>query len=128
MKGFDLNGMVRIYIAMILFLHLSYTGMVRIGVLVCMVIFSLSPAWADVPRNDTRDNSVEAVVVFHNKSEPNPETLEYLSWTRVKPLDNGKYKVTVLFRVKNRADRSVLKKQIIIMDSGGKILKIMDCR
>lgn len=130
LKGFDLEGIVRIYIEMIFFLrlHLSDTGMTIVGTMLCLMIFFLSPALADIPHNDTRDNSVEAVVVFHNKGEPNPDSIQYLSWSRVKLLDNGKYKVTVQFRVKNGAQRSVLKKQIVIMDQGGTILKVMDCR
>ncbi len=84
--------------------------------------------WAGQPQNDSRDNSVEAVVFYHQNHEPEPESIEYLSWTRVTTLDNGSHKVTVTFREKNRFGRTVIKKQIVIMGSTGEIRKILNCR
>ena len=83
---------------------------------------------ANAPHNDTRDDSVEQVVMYHLESEAKPRSIHYLSWTPVRRLDNGRYKVTVRYRVMNRYQRSVLKKQIVIMDEEGAILKVMDCR
>jgi hypothetical protein len=88
----------------------------------------LSAAWANAPHNDTRDDSVEQVVMYHLDSEAIPRSIHYLSWTPVRRLDSGRYKVTVRYRVMNRYQRSVLKKQIVIMDEEGAILKVMDCR
>lgn len=85
-------------------------------------------AWASFPHNDTRDGSVESVVLFHQKSVIASGPITYISWTPVTRLESGNYKVTVQFRFKNRFERSVLKKQIVIMDEHGKILKVMDCR
>ncbi|MBI9093107.1 MAG: hypothetical protein JEZ12_28175 [Desulfobacterium sp.] len=97
-------------------------------VLVLAWMVPLSTARADSPHNDTRDDSVEQVVMYHQKSVAKPDSIHYLSWTPVRLLDNGHYKVTVRFRLKNRYERSVLKKQIVIMDEVGAILKVMDCR
>ena len=88
----------------------------------------LPAAWANAPHNDTRDDSVEQVVMYHLEKEAIPRSINYLSWTPVRRLDNGRYKVTVRYRVMNRYQRSVLKKQIVIMDEEGAILKVMDCR
>jgi len=93
-----------------------------------LVGFFLPMAWASFPHNDTRDGSVESVVLFHQKSVISSGPINYISWTPVKRLESGNYKVTVQFRFKNRFERSVLKKQIVIMDEYGKILKVMDCR
>ncbi len=97
-------------------------------VLVFAWMVPLSIARADSPHNDTRDDSVEQVVMYHQEIEAKPGSIRYLSWTPVRLLNNGHYKVTVRFRVMNRYERSVLKKQIVIMDEGGAILKVMDCR
>ncbi|MCP4119649.1 MAG: hypothetical protein GY737_30465 [Desulfobacteraceae bacterium] len=104
--------------------------LVKSMVVLLVLVWMVTPATslANAPHNDTRDDSVEQVVMYHLESEAIPRSIQYLSWTPVRRLDNGHYKVTVRFRVKNRYKRSVLKKQIVIMDEGGAILKVMDCR
>ncbi len=85
-------------------------------------------AFAGLPHNDPENNSVEEVVAYHLLQEPFPETIDYISWTPVTLLKNGRYKVTVLFRVKNRFSRIVLKKQIVILEETGTIIKVLDLR
>ncbi len=85
-------------------------------------------AAADIPRNDSENRSVEQVVEYHQKVEPVPASVKYISWSDVKKLDNGLYKVTVMFNCKNRFDRKLVKKQIILMDKTGRIVKVMNCR
>lgn len=96
------------------------SGMLTIGV--------RGVAMADTPHNDSENNSVAQVVEYHKKVEPVPLSVKYISWSSVKKLDNGLYKVVVIFKCKNRSDRNLTKKQIILMDKTGNITKVMDCR
>jgi len=101
----------------------------RVLCLWALVTFGLvSAVWAGVPQNDSHDNSVDKVMIYHQQNEVYPESIHYVSWTPVALLDNGHYKVTVMYKVKNRHSRIVVKKQIVIMDETGKILKALDCR
>ena len=54
-----------------------------IVVLALAWMIPLSTARATPPHNDTRDNSVEEVVIYHRINEANPGTIRYLSWTDV---------------------------------------------
>ena len=83
---------------------------------------------ADIPRNDSENRSVIQVVKYHQRTEPVPSSIKYISWSDVKLLDSGLYKVTVIFSCRNRFNRKLIKKQIILMDETGKIIKKMDCR
>jgi len=85
-------------------------------------------ASARPPHNDAYDNSVEQVIYYHKTTEARPDSVRYLSWSPVVLLDNGLYKVTVVFWCKNRFDRKVKKKQIVFLTEAGEIDKILDCR
>ncbi len=98
----------------------------------CFVIsvffMGIRTAESDIPRNDSENRSVIQVVQYHQRMEPVPSSIKYISWSDVKLLDNGLYKVTVIFRCRNRFNRKLIKKQIVLMDETGKIIKVMDCR
>ncbi len=85
-------------------------------------------AMADVPHNDSENRSVEQVVQYHRRVEPFPSSVKYISWSDVTILANGLYKVTVTFRCVNRFHRQLIKKQIVLLNESGKIIKVMDCR
>ena len=93
-----------------------------------IMFIGINKAKAGIPRNDYGNNSVEQVVEYHKRVEPVPLSMKYISWSPVKLLDNGLYKVTVVFKCKNRFGRELTKKQIILMDKTGKIIKVMNCR
>ncbi len=101
-----------------------------ISLLICFLLIggSVRKAVADVPRNDSEDHSVEQVVQYHQRVEPFPSSIKYISWSDVTLLSDGLYKVTVTFSCQNRFHRKVIKKQIILLDQHGKIIKVMDCR
>lgn len=110
-------------------MKLSGSVIFRTGVCLCTgLLLGLCSASAAPPHNDRENQSVEQVLSYHYTREDNPETLEYVSWSPVSLLENGHYKVTVIYRVRNRFGRSVKKKQIVIMDASGDILKVLDCR
>ncbi|MEA2059189.1 MAG: hypothetical protein U9P10_01410 [Thermodesulfobacteriota bacterium] len=102
------------------------------GFLLCLFtgffVLSGGSAYARPPHNDPYNNSVKQVISFHSTSEAHPESIKYLSWGPVHQIDNGTYKVVVVFLSRNRYERRVKKKQIIILNETGRILKILDCR
>ncbi|MFH1156560.1 MAG: hypothetical protein V1793_22375 [Pseudomonadota bacterium] len=99
-----------------------------LGVWAGFMVSGVPGTMAGTPHNDTRDRSVAAVVLYHQAREARPETVSYLSWSPVELLDNGRYKVTVVFTAANSSGRVVTKKQIVILDGSGSILRVMDCR
>ncbi len=94
----------------------------------CIFLIGIKGVMADIPRNDSENHSVLQVVQYHQRMEPVPSSIKYISWSDVKLLDNGLYKVTVIFSCRNRFNRKLIKKQIILMNETGKIIKVMDCR
>jgi hypothetical protein len=97
--------------------------------LVMWAVFGGAPSlMAEPPRNDERDGSVAEVVLHHRRTEPRPDTVSYRSWTPVTRLDNGRYKVTVVFVAENPYDRLVTRKQIILLDDSGGIHRVLECR
>ena len=105
---------------------------IRLGcltvVMIGWLIANVTGLMAQPPHNDDQDNSVAEVVLYHKASEPRPETIEYISWSKVTVLQNGRYKVTVVFLQTNTYDRIITRKQIVILDDSGRILRTMDCR
>ena len=100
-----------------------------VSCILCSIFFiGIKGAMADIPRNDSENRSVIQVVQYHKRTEPVPSSIKYISWSDVKLLDSGLYKVTVTFSCRNRFNRKLIKKQIILMDETGKIIKKMDCR
>ena len=92
------------------------------------LVIIAATAMANPPHNDSYDNSVEEVVSYHVSTEFNPDSVKYLFWSPVTMLDNGNFKVTVVFLSKNRFQRKVKKKQIVFMNETGNVLKTLECR
>jgi len=110
------------------FLKKAGLVLVALCLLTGILFIDVMGAWADIPRNDPENHSVVQVVKYHKMAEPVPASIKYISWSDVKVLENGLYKVTVIFNCKNRFNRKLTKKQIILLNETGEIIKVMDCR
>lgn len=76
--------------------------------------------------NQNSNGVVTPVKTYLAKNLKDPESVEYLKWTKLFKNDLGHYQVTVQFKAKNQYGVMVQETKTFIMDSTGVVLKVLD--
>ena len=100
----------------------------KIFFLLVIILFQPFYVMARPPFNERSDNSVIQVKEYLQAKLVNPKSIKYISWSLLRILENGKYKVTVQYTYANRYSRVSRAKQIFILSPEGVVLKVLSCR
>lgn len=81
-----------------------------------------SPSFTKVSQSNW-DGSVAPVKRWIKRHAKDPESIEFIEWSKLKPTIKG-YEVTVKYRAKNSFGAYVIDRQTFLLDNAGNVLNV----